>query len=148
MKRAEILRLAPLARLLFERALLEDGAAGGRDVGFGLMERAADGGGHLHQLSVLPDAGRRGFGTLLLEHLVARARGRGRTAMTLITYADVPWNRPFYERRGFAVLDADALPSHVEAQLREERLAGLDPGRRVAMARELTDEHLDLKEPR
>lgn len=139
--RVEILGLPPIAKPLFARTLLEDGVvigvADGHDVGFGMFERLPDGVAHLHQLSVLPKAGRRGFGAQILDHLVAHATALGCSAMTLITYADVPWNRPFYERRGFVVLDADALPNHIEAHLREEWLAGIDLSQRVAMARRL-----------
>jgi hypothetical protein len=38
----------------------------------------------------------------------------GYPAVTLRTFRDVPWNGPFYLRRGFAVVDSAALsPGHV-----------------------------------
>ena len=34
----------------------------------------------------------------------------GYPRITLSTFRDVPWNRPFYERRGFRVVDPGGLP--------------------------------------
>jgi hypothetical protein len=54
--------------------------------------------------------------------------------VTLTTYADVPWNGPWYARHGFAEL-AELTPEL--ARLRAaERAAGLDRhGRRLVMSR-------------
>ena len=57
-------------------------------------------------------------------------------AITLITYADVEWNAPYYRRRGFAELDA--LTPGLAAMRAEEIAMGLDQlGPRIAMRREL-----------
>jgi predicted N-acetyltransferase YhbS len=66
---------------------------------------ASDLGGHVHldQLSVLPDHGGRGLGTALVDVVMAWARDRGATFVTLTTFRDVSWNGPWYERRGFRV---------------------------------------------
>jgi GNAT superfamily N-acetyltransferase len=95
-----------------------------------------DGVAHLAELAVDPDSMRHGIGSALLETACGWARARGYPAMTLLTYADVPWNAPFYRARGFREL-AEITPEL--AELRDwERAAGLDgPGRRIAMRRDL-----------
>ena len=61
----------------------------------------ADGAAHLEQLSVLPGHGRRGHGRRLVEAALEEARRRGYSRMTLRTYAEIPWNAPFYASCGF-----------------------------------------------
>ncbi len=104
-----------------------------RVVGFARLE-VVDGEAHLEQLSVLPDATGRGVGTALLDASVGWAARAGHDAVTVCTFADVPWNGPFYARRGFQPL-TDLTPGL--RTLREtERHLGLDGvGRRVVMRR-------------
>lgn len=107
--------------------------AGSPPVGFA---HVLDLGGHLHleQLAVRPDSGRRGIGTALIEAVCREVAERGHHEITLMTYADVSWNAPFYERRGFKVLDQ--LPPFLEPLAEAERRLGLDRhGRRVVMRR-------------
>lgn len=70
---------------------------------------ATDFGGHVHldQLSVRPEHGGRGLGTALVDAVVSWARDRQAGSVTLTTFRHVPWNGPWYERRGFRV-DSDA----------------------------------------
>jgi GNAT superfamily N-acetyltransferase len=90
---------------------------------------------HLEQLSVLPDHGRKGHGTALLEHVCKWAAHEGYEAVTLTTFADVAWNAPFYARNGFAVIaDADIGPE-LRALRNLEAEHGLDPTKRVCMRR-------------
>lgn len=103
-----------------------------------LMDDVVDGEAHLEQVSVHPDHARRGIGARLVEHLVDRARAAGRSAVTLTTYADVPWNAPYYARRGFRALADDELGPGLRAIRRAEAARGLDRWPRVAMRRELT----------
>ena len=64
------------------------------------------------------------------------ARSRGYAELTLTTYADVPWNAPFYAARGFRVVD-DPAP-YLQRQRAHEREQGYDRhGPRVAMSRPL-----------
>jgi ribosomal protein S18 acetylase RimI-like enzyme len=87
---------------------------------------------HLEELAVEPNHGRRGHGTALLAASVAFARARGAARMTLVTLDFVPFGKSFYERRGFALLDAGVL----SPRLRE--LAPPDAGDgRIVMARML-----------
>jgi GNAT superfamily N-acetyltransferase len=72
-------------------------------VGFARLEEVA-GGAHLEQLSVHPKYVRRGHGRALVRAACDWARQAGYAEMTLVTYADVPWNGPFYASEGFAAL--------------------------------------------
>ncbi|WP_369137505.1 GNAT family N-acetyltransferase [Modestobacter versicolor] len=109
----------------------------GRPVrGFAVLE-LVDGAVHLEQLSVHPAAGRRGIGGALLAATVAAAREHGADRVTLVTYADVPWNAPFYARHGWRPLD-QPTPGLQELR-RRERALGLDRhGQRTVMVRSLS----------
>ena len=102
-----------------------------------LFFAVVDGCAHVEQVSVHPDHAGRGLGKLLLARVVELARGRGLAALTLTTFRDVPWNAPFYERRGFRVLTDRELTDGLVARRATEAAAGLDPDLRVAMRREV-----------
>ena len=110
--------------------------AGRPAVGF-VWVSEVDGVAYIEELAVIPGRMRQGLGTALLESACDWAAAAGYPAITLITYADVPWNAPFYATRGFTVVD-DITPGL--AALREkERAVGLDAvGTRVVMRRDLT----------
>ena len=105
--------------------------AGTPPVGFARVDELG-GRAHLEQLSVQPDFGGRGSGRALVEAALDAARGRGYLSMTLCTYADVPFNAPFYASCGF---EEFARPGQVLAALRtHEAQLGLDDlGRRIVM---------------
>jgi GNAT superfamily N-acetyltransferase len=90
---------------------------------------------HIEQVSVSPTHARRGLGAALIEHLAAVAAAEGRAALTLTTFRDVPWNAPYYERLGFAVVEpADQGPELAALVAEEaERIPG--DAARVAMRR-------------
>ncbi|MGY1661876.1 GNAT family N-acetyltransferase [Geodermatophilus sp. SYSU D00705] len=117
-----------------ERAAAWRVLVAGRPVlGFAVLERV-DGDVHLEQLSVHPGAMRRGIGAALLAATVAAAREAGARRVTLLTYADVPWNAPWYARHGWRELPHPG--PGLRALQDAERALGLDRhGRRVAMAR-------------
>jgi GNAT superfamily N-acetyltransferase len=88
---------------------------------------------HLDELDVVPEHSRRGVGSLLLATVCTWAREAGYPTITLTTFRDVPWNRPFYERRGFTVIDSRELgPEHL-ALIAAEQARGLRTDRRVMM---------------
>lgn len=86
---------------------------------------------HLHQIAVDPGRARRGIGTALMRAVFARA---GTRAVTLTTFADVPWNGPWYRGLGFTEFEE---PGPELAELvAEERAAGLAAlGERVVLIR-------------
>ncbi|MFD7978469.1 GNAT family N-acetyltransferase [Streptomyces sp. NPDC059071] len=104
-----------------------------------LLTDTVDGAAHIEQVSVHPDAARRGVGRALIEHLAGAAREQGLTALTLTTFAEVPWNAPYYTRLGFRRLDEDdpALTEGLRAISRAEAAHGLAAWPRVCMRREL-----------
>lgn len=88
---------------------------------------------HLEQLSVHPSHTRRGLGRLLIDAALDEASRRGYALITLRTYADVPWNAPFYRTCGFVPSepDSDFLRSLVGV---EETLGLAKYGPRIQMA--------------
>lgn len=113
----------------------EDASAAGTVVGF-VQVLEVEGQAHLEQLSVLPSHGRRGIGRRLVTAALSEARERGYSRLTLRTYAEVPWNAPFYASCGFLV----SLPEtpFLRQLVETESLLGLDVyGRRVQMTAEL-----------
>lgn len=86
---------------------------------------------HLEQVAVDPAHQRRGHGTALLDAVAVEVRRRGGHEVTLRTYADVPWNGPWYARHGWVEV---ADPSwHVDLVAGEERMGLARHGRRIAM---------------
>jgi RimJ/RimL family protein N-acetyltransferase/N-acetylglutamate synthase-like GNAT family acetyltransferase len=108
--------------------------AGGEVVGWA-EAGAVDGAAHLHQVSVRPECERAGIGTALLLEVVEWASGRGFPSVSLTTFRDVPFNAPWYQRRGFLVLGDDELGPELAAIRAYERARGLDVAPRVAMRR-------------
>jgi 4-diphosphocytidyl-2-C-methyl-D-erythritol kinase len=114
--------------------------AAGQPVGFIWLEAEVDGGaGHdaigIAEIDVLPTHGQRGIGAALLEHACAWARAAGYRRVDLGTLTDVPWNAPFYAKRGFVVADTHD-PAFVIARQRD-RDNGFPDGLRVFMSRTL-----------
>ncbi|MEU9353207.1 GNAT family N-acetyltransferase [Streptomyces griseoloalbus] len=98
-----------------------------------LIAAPVDGALHVEQVSVHPGAARRGVGRELLAHAAARAREEGLTALTLTTFADVPWNAPYYARLGFRTLTEPELTPGLRRIRAEEAGHGLDRWPRVCM---------------
>jgi len=107
-----------------------------RTAGF-LISDMVDGCLHVGQLSVDPRCARRGLGRALLDHAAEQAAAAGVPAMTLTTFADVPWNAPYYLRCGFRVLDDAEVTAGLRAIRQREDAAGLDRWPRVCMRRDL-----------
>lgn len=98
-----------------------------------LIVEEVDGNAHLEQVSVHPEAARRGIGRALMDHMMAWARQRGLPAVTLTTYTEVPWNGPYYERCGFRYLDDSELTDGLRAIRAAEIAHGLDQWPRACM---------------
>jgi GNAT superfamily N-acetyltransferase len=103
-----------------------------RPVAFAWVEVVA-GHAHVEELDVHPTHARRGLGRALIQTICAWAVSKRLPALTLTTFRDVPWNKPYYERLGFSVVDPATLsPAHVQI-VRDEASRGFDPARRVTM---------------
>ncbi len=104
----------------------------GRPVAY-LIAEPVDGALHVEQVSVHPAAARRGVGRALLARAADRARAEGLTALTLTTFAEVPWNAPYYARLGFRTLAGAELTPGLRRIRAEEAAHGLDRWPRVCM---------------
>jgi len=104
----------------------------GEIIGFALVQRV-DGAAHLAQLSVRLAFQGRGVGRRLVGTVCRWAREQAMTAVTLCTFSDVAWNRPFYERLGFVVLPEERWTPGLRAVFEGDGALGLDPARRVVM---------------
>ena len=87
---------------------------------------------HAYEFSVHPDWQGRGIGSALLRGCMIDARNSGFTAITLTTFADVPWNAPFYRRMGFVELAAADNPRLAD-ELAAEAERGMPAVARIAM---------------
>lgn len=92
---------------------------------------------HIHEFSVHHHWQGKGVGGTLLARLAEMAREKGFRQLSLTTFSEVPWNRPFYQRRGFRVLTPPELPDDLRHLMEQEARHGLEPDRRCVMVRDL-----------
>lgn len=92
---------------------------------------------HVWELSVHQDFQRRGFGRKLLDAAADLAKAQGCTSLSLTTFGDIPWNRPFYESCGYQVLPVSQYNARFRSIAELEQSIGLPIERRVAMIRTL-----------
>ncbi len=92
---------------------------------------------HVWELSVHQDFQRRGLGRQLLDAAARIAGEQGCSSLSLTTFDDVPWNRPFYESCGYKVLPAQQHNARFRSILELEQSLGLPVERRVAMVKAL-----------
>jgi GNAT superfamily N-acetyltransferase len=110
-----------------------DGRSGEAEVlGFALA-RWCGPDAHLQELDVVPKWGRRGIGRRLVAEVMAWAVEHDRPRVTLTTFTSVPWNAPFYERLGFAVLPHADWTDALRETWEHERSMGLPMDQRVTM---------------
>lgn len=106
----------------------------GSDVGFAVLG-LVDGEPYLDQLAVLRAAMRRGIGRMLLARAAAWARDSGGRRLWLTTYDHMRFNRPYYERHGFAVVGEEFCGPAIRRLLEEQRRWLPQPAMRIAMRR-------------
>ena len=116
--------------------ILKVAEVGGEAVGFALCGQI-DGHAHLFEMDVVPEHGRCGIGSALLESVCDAAAARGFAAITLTTLRDVAWNAPFYAARGFGELDEAHWGMQLAQIVARERILGFPMGLRVVMRRPL-----------
>src|SRR5690606_10455545 len=102
-------------------------------IGF-LILGSVDNAAYLDQISVLPNQMRRGIGKTLMERAIVHS---GSGPLWLTTYAHLPWNRPYYERFGFAEVASEHCGDGIRAILQKQRAVLPDPDQRIAMVRQL-----------
>jgi len=86
-----------------------------------------EGAAYLNQLSVLPAQGRKGIGSALLEAALGHARWQFAPIMALSTFRDVPFNAPFYAKRGFVAVDPATADPALLRQFQAEIPDGIAP---------------------
>jgi GNAT superfamily N-acetyltransferase len=100
-----------------------------------LIAEPVDGALHIEQVSVHPDFAHRRIGEALLAYAADRARDESLTHLTLTTFAEIPWNAPYYARLGFRTLDEAELTPGLRKIRAAEAEHGLDRWPRVCMSR-------------
>ncbi len=105
-------------------------------IGF-VYARLVDDAFYIQELDVMRAYQRRGIGRRLIDAVCDAAKDRGDRTVLLSTFANVPWNAPYYERLGFERLGSDALTPALRRIESEEAAFGLDTSRRVFMCRSL-----------
>jgi GNAT superfamily N-acetyltransferase len=90
----------------------------------------------IEQVTVHPDFSRRGIGASLIAAAGERAETDGMVGLPLTTFADVPWNAPYYERLGFRVIPESQWSSAMRLRVLAEAAHGLDTWPRVVMVRD------------
>ena len=108
----------------------------GESVGFAAAG-VVDGEPYLDQLSVRTKFMQRGAGTALLNAVASAAADAGAPALWLTTYDHLSWNRPFYERNGFAVVPQRECGAEISAVISYERRWLPSPQERVVMRKAL-----------
>ena len=74
-----------------------------------------------------------------MKTVIASARGMGYESIVLNTQTDVPWNRPWYEKHGFVVVDESDWTDDMHVITREQTESGLDWTTRAHMRLLLDD---------
>jgi GNAT superfamily N-acetyltransferase len=105
--------------------------AHGTAIGFATY-RHVDQQPYLDQLSVHPKAMRAGVGSQLMAHVIAWSADQ---PLWLTTYSHLPWNGPYYERKGFTAIDDVQCGPELSGILKEQRAVLPDPQQRIAMVR-------------
>ena len=83
-----------------------------------------DNNAHIEQLSVKRNCMGEGLGSKLLEAATEWAKVKGYSQITLITFKNIPWNGPFYEKHGFWELTN--IPDDLKKLRDHEKKLGLD----------------------
>ncbi len=96
-----------------------------------------DGLAHLEQVSVHPEYAGRRLGASLVEQVAGWARENGSPTLSLTTFAEVPWNGPYYRKLGFEPVSEIDLSPGLRAIRAEEAAHGLDEWPRLVMCRVL-----------
>jgi GNAT superfamily N-acetyltransferase len=92
---------------------------------------------HVAEIDVHPEHGRKGIGSALLKHACTVASQRGFRYATLTTFEHIPWNAPFYARRGFERIENCQEFNFLAGILEAEMQAGLK--NRIAMRKRLAE---------
>ena len=105
-----------------------------------LLVDIVDDSAHVEQVSVDLAYAHHRLGRALLDAAAAWAAEQGLSALTLATFADVPWNAPYYVRLGFRVVPEQEWTPGLRRIREHEAATGLDAWPRVLMRRPIGSE--------
>jgi GNAT superfamily N-acetyltransferase len=105
-------------------------------IGFAALA-VLDGEPFLDQLSVRQASMGQGIGTALLHSSAGMIRAAGGTAIWLITYNHLRWNRTFYERHGFVIVSYERAGLELRGELLYQQRWLPMPHERVVMRKDL-----------
>lgn len=81
--------------------------------------------GHIYEVSVHPKFQRQGIGGRLLAQANDWAQASGFNRITLTTFTNVPWNAPYYETKGFKLIEESTYSPAQKILAENEMLHGL-----------------------
>jgi GNAT superfamily N-acetyltransferase len=96
-----------------------------------------DGDVFVEEVDVRADCAGQRIGARLLDRVDEAARSRGFRRVVLTTFADVPWNAPYYRRLGFRDLPPGEWGPELAERVDEEDESGLNRRARVCLVREV-----------
>ncbi|MEM8613672.1 MAG: GNAT family N-acetyltransferase [Cyanobacteria bacterium P01_H01_bin.105] len=94
------------------------------------------------ELDVLPDYGRQGMGSALMQQVYQAAYEQGLQTVTLTTFRHVPWTIPFYRQLGFEIVVPEDYTPDIRAIVNHEARHGFSPQVRVVMQCQILSSHL------
>ena len=107
-----------------------------RIVGFALAQ-SIDEEGHLREIDVLQNYGRKGIGRKLIQTVIQWCILAGYSSLTLTTFRDIPFNGPYYKKLGFEIIEPESLTGTLKQMIIEEQARF--KMERVAMRKYLPD---------
>lgn len=90
---------------------------------------------YIAQLSIVPEMQGRGVGSALIQAMSNAARQASKLGLVLTTFKTVPWNAPFYARRGFEILKRSQMGPELAAHATKDDAKWSPYSPRVAMGR-------------
>ena len=96
-----------------------------------------DGDVFVEEVDVKADYAGQRIGARLLERVDEAARSRGFRRVVMTTFADVPWNAPYYRRLGFRTLPPEEWGPELRQRVEEEDEGGLDRRARACLVRDV-----------
>ncbi len=134
--RSEAMPIQVLKEALEQGLLLVAIENGDTPVGFVATEKK---GHYLHilEIDVLPRVQRQGIGSALLDKVIEIAIKLNLQWVSLTTFSHLPWNAPWYEKKGFLKIETEKMPGFLADILLTEKEIGLNPDNRVAMRKQL-----------
>ena len=88
---------------------------------------------YIIEMDVHLDFQKQGIGRQLIEYAIDYAQQYGFVSVSLTTFVNVAWNRPFYEKLGFQMINQCDLPVYLQNVLNNEVAFGFSRESRCAM---------------